>query len=221
MESEHMRFGIGLVPEGWRVVELHEVASIRRGLSYDTTTLGEESNGIPYINMKSFLKEGGYNPLGLKFYCGSFSKEDFVTTRDILIANTDLTPDGNIIGVPALVPTELIDKQVLLSHHVTSLRLDHSVSVEYMYWLLRSAHYRREMRRIARGTTVLMLDLKALRKIQILLPPLSEQCKIAEILFTVQDAIDKMDAIIRENHQLEKGLMQVLLTGKVRVQTNE
>jgi len=49
-----------------------------------------------------------------------------------------------------------------------------------------------------------------MKKFPIILPPLSEQMEIAEILSSVDDAIEKTDAIIEETKQLKKGLMQKL-----------
>lgn len=53
---------------------------------------------------------------------------------------------------------------------------------------------------------------KYLKQKRFPLPPLPEQRKITEILSTVDEAIEKTDAIIRETQQLKKGLMQKLLT---------
>jgi type I restriction enzyme S subunit len=44
------------------------------------------------------------------------------------------------------------------------------------------------------------------------LPPFSEQQKIAEILSTVDEAIQKTDEVIAKSERLKKGLMQELLT---------
>ena len=48
------------------------------------------------------------------------------------------------------------------------------------------------------------------------LPPLPEQKKIAQILSTWDRAIDKLRELIAAKERRKKGLMQVLLTGKVR-----
>ena len=48
-------------------------------------------------------------------------------------------------------------------------------------------------------------------------PPLPEQRKIAEILGTWDEALEKLDALIQAKERRKKALMQQLLTGKVRV----
>jgi len=63
---------------------------------------------------------------------------------------------------------------------------------------------------MATGTPGLNRDL--VYKLKILLPPLPEQKKIAEILSTVDNAIEKVDEAIAKTERLKKGLMQELLT---------
>ena len=49
------------------------------------------------------------------------------------------------------------------------------------------------------------------------LPPLSEQKRIAEILSQIDQAIEKEEKYKEKLERLKKGLMEDLLTGKVRV----
>ena len=67
------------------------------------------------------------------------------------------------------------------------------------------------------GTTwgfYLKLDIRA---IKIPLPPISEQKKIAEILLIADEEIEKEITLKEYLEIIKKGLMQGLLTGKVRV----
>lgn len=54
-------------------------------------------------------------------------------------------------------------------------------------------------------------------RIPIPVPPLPEQQKIAEILTTWDEALEKLDALIDAKERRKKGLMQQLLTGKKRL----
>lgn len=68
------------------------------------------------------------------------------------------------------------------------------------------------------GTTgVPQLTIPQVQNYSISIPPLPEQEKIAEILWTWDKAIEKLSHLIEQKKLLKKGLMQRLLTGKVRL----
>lgn len=69
------------------------------------------------------------------------------------------------------------------------------------------------------GSTIPSLSSSTIHSIKVLLPPLAEQEKIAEILGTWDEAIEKLSSLIEQKKLLKKGLMQKLLTGKVRLST--
>jgi len=53
--------------EGWTEKTLGDLATLRRGITYLADMLVEKDAGVPYVNMKSFKKGGGFNKDGLKF----------------------------------------------------------------------------------------------------------------------------------------------------------
>jgi type I restriction enzyme S subunit len=196
----------------WVVQTLGELTEARRGITYSSAMLEPQEKGLPYVNMKSFLKGGGFNSNGTKRYAGIYDQNDLVGERDLLIANTDVTA-GDIVGVPALLPNELCANKVLYSHHVTRLRLTSGVTVPFLYYLLCLPEYRSHMLRIARGTTVLMLDMHAIKRIPIRAPKAkAEQDRIAEILSTLDEAIVQTETLIAKHQQIKAGLMHDLFT---------
>lgn len=66
-------------------------------------------------------------------------------------------------------------------------------------------------------TGVPQLTVPQVQGYKVLVPPLCEQEKIAEILGTWDLAIEKLTALIEQKKLLKKGLMQRLLTGKQRL----
>jgi type I restriction enzyme S subunit len=61
------------------------------------------------------------------------------------------------------------------------------------------------------GTTVKGIRLEQIRSMSISLPTLPEQRKITDILTSVDDAIEKTEAIIKQTEKVKKALMQQLL----------
>ena len=193
---------------------LGDLATARRGITYSESALRNNSeDGLPYINMKSFLKDGGYNREGLKYYAGFHTTADLTKEYDLLIANTDVTRDGDIIGVPALLPDELKKSGVLFSHHVTRLSVSSKLDTGYLYYLLCSDEYRRAMKKYARGTTVLMLDMQGIKRIPIRYSvSLEAQKNTTRVLASIDTAIEKTEALIEKYQHIKAGLMHDLFT---------
>ena len=61
------------------------------------------------------------------------------------------------------------------------------------------------------------LSVGRIREIPVPFPPLPEQRKIAEILTTWDEALEKLDALIAAQDRRKQGLMQQLLTGRRRL----
>lgn len=88
----------------------------------------------------------------------------------------------------------------------------HGNSHRYVYYLLKSIDYKK----LSDKTGVPGINRNDVHKIRVVLPPLPEQCKIAEILSTWDKAIALLEQLITAKRKLKQGLMQQLLTGKKR-----
>lgn len=64
---------------------------------------------------------------------------------------------------------------------------------------------------------LIQLREKTFKEILIPLPPLPEQQRIASILSQIDEAIEKEQAYKEKLERIKKGLMEDLLTGKVRI----
>ena len=81
--------------------------------------------------------------------------------------------------------------------------------VEFLYYLIQ--HYRPRLVRLAAGSTFREVSKRTIRDLEVVLPPLPEQRKIAAILSSVDDAIEKTQAVIDQVQVVKRGLMQQLL----------
>ncbi|MFA6896913.1 MAG: restriction endonuclease subunit S [Patescibacteria group bacterium] len=92
---------------------------------------------------------------------------------------------------------------------------DDKIYLPYLYQYLFFNRYIFAQKAV--GSTVKSLRLPIVQNIQVNVPPISEQKKIAEILACVDKDIEKTDEIIKNTQKLKNGLMQDLLSGEVRV----
>ncbi len=99
-----------------------------------------------------------------------------------------------------------------LAPNLYLLRLNDNVSKDFIYYYFKSHIGFKSLIKINSSSTIGAIYKDDLKNTKLTLPPESEQRKIAEILSTVDDAIDKTNAIIKKTQQLKKGLMQKLFT---------
>jgi type I restriction enzyme S subunit len=90
----------------------------------------------------------------------------------------------------------------------------------FIYYIMREFFYQEAMRYTAK-TSVDSLRMPMLTNMKIYLPPPSEQTAIAEILSTADREIDLHEKQLEELKKQKKALMQLLLTGIVRVNAQE
>lgn len=74
-------------------------------------------------------------------------------------------------------------------------------------------------RKYSIGTSQLVLSFKHFSKVKFAIPPLAEQTAIAAILTQADEEIRLLREKERALQAQKKGLMQRLLTGKIRVKT--
>lgn len=102
------------------------------------------------------------------------------------------------------------------SAYTVRYRLNEKIYPEYLKYLMLSPIVQTQIKSYIRKGTVANLPGSDVLKVEILLPPLPEQRKIAEILSTWDEAINLIAQLIAAKQRRKQALMQRLLTGQVR-----
>jgi len=92
------------------------------------------------------------------------------------------------------------------------------VNLDYIYAYLKSERIMFYYNRMATGSLEekKRVHFKEFNKFIFPIPTTKEQQKIAQILITWSDSISKQEELIKSKEELKKGLMQKLLSGKIR-----
>jgi len=148
---------LGPVPERWTVESLGRSVDVDKGVSYKGEYLTDD--GTPMVNLKCFRPEGGFSSDGLKGYSGPLKQHQLVKPGEVVVANTDLTQAGNIVGSAGIVPCVDGVETMAFTHHVYAVRPKISAGLPslYLYHLLLTPEYKAFARGRAIGTTVLGL----------------------------------------------------------------
>ena len=141
----------------------------------------------------------------------SFTKRK-ISEEGLKNSSANMLPIGTlIVCTRATIGDSVINKVPISTNQgFKSLITKSDVSSEFMYYWMTSN--KAELIKQSSGSTFLELSTKSFKSLEVLLPPLPEQQKIAEILSTVDAKIEVIDQQITETQALKKGLMQCLLT---------
>ncbi len=118
-------------------------------------------------------------------------------------------------GESCLVPK---DKNVCMGQRMVLLRPDRKkIDPLFLSLILATEKSKFYIFRLSIGSTVSRINIADIKNLKIATPPLQEQKKIAKILSTWDQAIEKTELLIENSKLQKKALMQQLLTGKKRL----
>jgi len=204
---------IGRIPVEWEVKKVGDVGSIRKGkgISRDSVT----DFGLPCIRYGEI-----YTDYDIKVSCTkSYISEEIAHNSEIIhFGDLLFTGSGETAEDIGKSVTYLINEAGYAGGDLIILSPDFKI-VEPLFlsyqWEIKSI--RTQRRKAGQGASIIHLYSDALKKILISLPPLPEQRQIAAILTSVDDQIETYQAKLASLTRLKTGLMQQLLTGKIRV----
>ena len=204
------------IPEGWTVRRLGECVAAEKGLSYKGEFLTDE--GTPMANLKCFDRTGGFRRSGSKPYSGPFKVQHSIVPGDLIVANTDLTQAGTVIGSPALVPHRGFEEGGLISHHLFAVRFSaSSVDKHYLYRALQNERFRSYARGCASGTTVLGFRASDFLSFPLVVPGLEVQAAFSSIvsdLYSLSERLSELSENLSETRDL---LLPRLISGEIDV----
>jgi len=191
------------IPKHWKIKKLGEICKVNQGLQIAIEERFTEpiENGYFYIT-NEFLKANSKT----KYYIKNPSKSVLCSKEDILMTRT-----GN---------TGIVVSDVEGVFHNNFFKIDYDKKLlhkDYFVYYLKNDRMQYDILVKAGNSTIPDLNHSDFYTLQIAIPPLKEQEKIAEILLSCDKAIRLTTQIINQLKQRNQGLAQQLLTGEKRV----
>lgn len=110
------------------------------------------------------------------------------------------------------------DCEVVSGMHTIAVRFNKSVLADgFKAYLQLIPTFRNHLRRLAAGTKVYATNMSHIASAQLNLPTTDEQEAIAAVLSDIDAEIDAIEARSAKTRDLKQGMMQQLLTGRVRL----
>ena len=187
----------------WRAIKLSEICDISTGTS-KSRFIGDGKFYI--VDMGSITQDGLLNLTKT-----TNLNQDFLDFGDLVMPKDDIG-GGKIIGKVAVIDK---DNTYVLSDHI--FRIKTIENSNFLAYLINSDLINKKIRREVSGTAQLGLSKRTIENLKIKLPNLKEQQKIAEVLTACDDEINLLNLKLENLKKQKQGLMQKLLSGKVRI----
>jgi type I restriction enzyme S subunit len=200
---------LGRIPEEWEVVDVYGHVNLINGGTPSTARPEFWNGSIPWLSVEDFN-------IGKRWV---FSSSKYITELGLKQSATKLLKKGMLIisargtvGVLAQLGADMAFNQ---SCYGLDAKDKMKLSNDFLYYALK--HFITSFLSLAYGNVFNTITRETFKEILIPLPPLPEQQRIASILSQIDEVIEKEQAYKEKLERIKKGLMEDLLTGKVRV----
>ena len=186
----------------WEEVKLSAAAQIIMGSSPKSEAYNKVDDGLPLLQGNADIKNRKSVP---RIYTSQITKECHI--GDILFS------------VRAPVGTVAISNHhACIGRGIAAIKAKKNHSQDYLYqWLL---SFETKWERYSQGSTFEAVNSNDIKSLNLSIPNLKEQQKIATVLTNADKEIELLEQQLADLQQEKKALMQVLLTGKKRVFIN-
>lgn len=206
-----------MVPNGWNKKTLSELFEFKNGVNADKSQYGR---GVKFINVMEVIKN---NSLKEEDIPGALEIDEsslnlyLVKKGDVLFNRTSETPEE--IGLTSVY---IDDKPVVFGGFVIRARpIDNSLDSNFCKYCFHTSSTRKEIIKRGQGAIRANIGQGDLGNVSILIPPLNEQIKIAEIINVWDEAIKSLGREIDLQTKLLNSLMISLYSGDRRFKNQQ
>jgi type I restriction enzyme S subunit len=208
---------IGEIPEEWQIEKIADIAKGNKG-SIKIGPFGSQLKKSEMVD-SGIRVYGQENVYRKNFVLGEYfiTHEKFkkLKTVELLPGDVVITMMGTI-GDCAVVPEDM--QKGIMDSHLMRIQIKGIINPYYLARLIReSLLVKKQIIGMSQGGIMSGLNLSIVKEIKIPVPPMEEQDEIEKIMAGLDIKIENEQTYRSELEEIKKGLMQVLLTGKIRV----
>lgn len=198
-----------------KILALNNVISINRGKSYRGDELSE-NEGVPFINLKCMVRDGGFRKSGLKRFTGTYKDAQKAIAGEIVMAVTDMTQDRRIVARAARIPT-LEGGFGVISMDLVKIQPKKGVNSDYIYALLRWSGFADEVKNHANGANVLHLIPDRITDYQTYIASPKRQEEFGVKVSPIFDLIDRIELQNESLFESRDLLIPKLVTSEIKI----
>jgi len=208
-ENKFKQTEIGFIPEDWNMVSVGDITKFHKQGYY--TKENYKENGEYYLLRGTDMQ----NP-----------KIDLSSTPKINVSQYDyeaykvLNGDFLFVRSGAIGRYGIADENTpksIFGSYLINFRFIEDINAKYFGYFYESEISICQLYSIIQGGANLNINAENIKALKIPLPPLAEQIGIAQILTDMDNEISQLEADRNKYEQIKAGMMQQLLTGKIRL----
>lgn len=198
----------GVLSTGWTVAPLGDLARVYSGGTPPRDVPAYWGGGIPWVTTAEI--DAGFVT----------STRETITEAGLRASAANLAPPGALL-VAMYGQGKTRGKATLLripaatNQACAAIEVGRRLDSHYLLYYLESRY--REIRSMSNAGSQENLSGELVRLIPISVPPIQEQCKIADLLSDADGLITSLERMIAKKEAVKQGMMQQLLTGKTRL----
>jgi restriction endonuclease S subunit len=179
---------------------------VTTGVSYTSKDFGGESQAL--LTLKSFGRDGGYNPAGLKAWKGAFREGQQVRAGEIVVAHTDISQAGDVLGRAIVVRESPKFETLVASMDMAVIRPRSNLTNEFLLGLTRHQIFKDYCRSQSNGTTVLHLPRRAIGEFPFTEPKKDELEKYSTIVNSLVQLQSQEEDLVSNLESLQQAKLE-------------
>jgi type I restriction enzyme S subunit len=208
---------LGLIPQGWEVTSLEKILKLTHGYGFKSEHLSKEKTSYVVVRMGNFKETGGLQVEHNIRYIepDSFNKKYLLKPDDLVMAFSDVTRSGGIIGNVGLIPND--NSHYVLNQRVLKIDLPENLKM-FFYIYFNSESFKNHCLSRADSATVLNLKNEHIYQHQVVLP---SQEILSYFIRNFEPIIRKIQNLDKKNINLRKTrdlLLPKLISGEIDVE---
>ncbi|UOE89833.1 restriction endonuclease subunit S [Vibrio splendidus] len=211
---------VGLIPEGWNVRSLEEVAEFQNGFAFYTT--GYSDKGFSVVDLGNISTEGKFiqtshdKYVSEEIYNLPKHQKHHLNKDDLVMAMTDMTQAMGILGKTGKITES--DKYIL-NQRVGRIRCKSNIDVNFMLTNLNSKHQLHFLKVRALGTVQKYVNTNHIMEMEFIIPCDDLMQKFGDLVRPLFDRLYANDLQSLELAKLRDTLLPKLLSGEIDLES--
>ena len=150
-----------------------------------------------------------------------YTTESKITESGLKASSATLLPKGALLlcSRATIGEVRIAGNAICTNQGFKSLVVMQNISNEWLYYMVHVL--KPNMLEKAIGSTFLEISKKDLAELDIIVPEFTEQKAIAQVLSDMDSEIEQLEKKLAKYQQIKQGMMQELLTGRIRLKEGE